>query len=175
MDRIIAGRFDHKRRADEAVSRLDKWVKSSDIFVFHNNAPGQHGRFPTGGDESVDRDAKGAGKHSATVAVVSGVAAGALAAMADPEYTLAAAAAGAYAGSLAGALQGLGGNEDSNSHQYRRSGVIVAVKVENPEQEQSIVNVLTEAQAVDIEATEGTWRNGSWIDFNPLTPPRLLT
>jgi hypothetical protein len=39
---------------------------------------------------------------------------------------------------------------------------------------QLAVNALERAGALDIEIAEGTIKDGDWIDFNPLVPPRMI-
>jgi hypothetical protein len=173
MDRIIAGRFETKSTADTVALQLRQFVASSDICIFHNNPPGQHGLYPVGGDEAVDPGADGAGESSAGGAAAAGVAAGTIGAIGGPIAALAAGAAGAYIGSMAGALQGLG-NEETNQAARRPAGVILCVRVLDPQIEARAINILHAGGAVDIEQADGEWRNGDWVDFNPIATPRLV-
>ena len=55
MTTIIAGTFDNLPKAQRAVQDLHvHGCRDDDIHVFHNNASGQHGAFPIGGDEMAD-------------------------------------------------------------------------------------------------------------------------
>ena len=73
MERIIAARFQTVADAD-AVASLMSYVDATDICIFHNNPPGQHGVLPMGGDEDEDPSAAGAGKTAAATAVYPGLA-----------------------------------------------------------------------------------------------------
>jgi hypothetical protein len=59
MERIIAARFQTVGEADAAAA-LMSYIDSTDISIFHNNPPGQHGTLPMGGDEDEDPSAAGA-------------------------------------------------------------------------------------------------------------------
>jgi hypothetical protein len=37
-----------------------------------------------------------------------------------------------------------------------------------------VVDTLRRLGAHDIERAEGTWRDGDWVDFNPLAPAQLI-
>jgi len=37
-----------------------------------------------------------------------------------------------------------------------------------------VVELLQRMGATDIERAEGIWRNGDWVDFDPLAPPQLV-
>jgi hypothetical protein len=51
MEHIIAGRFDTKSKADAAAAAIVRYVDRSDICIFHNNPPGQHGTLMPGAVE----------------------------------------------------------------------------------------------------------------------------
>ncbi len=84
MERIIAGRFETKDAADAAAAKLAQFIDATAIGIFHNNPPGQHDAFPSGGDELVDAGSEGAGKSMATTALAAGLAAGAIGAVGGP-------------------------------------------------------------------------------------------
>jgi hypothetical protein len=83
-----------------------------------------------------------------------------------------AAGVGAYVGALTGALAKM---EDRRSESgpgadgVRRAGFIVAVYAPETRQQASAMEVL---RIVDIDRADGHWRDGEWIDFDPLRPPR---
>ncbi len=173
MDRIIAGRFQTRDSADNVAVRIAQFVDTGNICIFHNNPPGQHDVHPAGGDEAVDPSAQGAGLSSVSAAAVAGVAAGAIGAVGGPVTALAAGATGAYLGSLAGALQGLG--DDEGQHVHRRpGGVMLSVRISEPQIEKRVIKILHVGGAADIEQADGEWRDGDWSDFNPLATPRLV-
>jgi hypothetical protein len=37
-----------------------------------------------------------------------------------------------------------------------------------------VIYTLRAEGAVDIERAEGEWRDGDWVDFNPIAAPRLV-
>ena len=93
-----------------------------------------------------------------------------------PVVALAAAATGAYVGSMAGAMAGLGPDEDKKPHapERRPGGVILAVRIADPASETRVIASLRTNGAADIEQAQGEWRDGDWIDFNPVAKPRLV-
>jgi hypothetical protein len=48
------------------------------------------------------------------------------------------------------------------------------VRIANPATEQRIVDTLRAQGAADIEEAEGEWRDGDWVDFNPVAKPKLV-
>src|SRR5688572_26243814 len=81
----------------------------------------------------------------------------------------AAGAAGAYVGSMAGALQGMGTDKNRDEQVLRRpAGIMLAVRIAEPQTENRVIQVLNAGGAADIEQAEGELRNGDWIDFDPL-------
>ncbi len=175
MERIIAGRFQTKDRADEVANLIAQYIDTTEICIFHNNPPGQHGTFALGGDEGVDSAADGAGQSAAGAAVAAGVTAGAIGAIGGPVVALMAAATGTYVGSLAGALHGLGNDEDKpHTPELRPGGVILSVRIANPANEQRVISTLRAEDAADIEQADGEWHDGDWTDFNPVAALRLV-
>ena len=175
MDRIIAGRFQTTDAANAAAATIERYIDAPDICIFHNNPPGQHDAYFIGGDEDEDPGAKGAGTSAAGLAVAGGLAGGALGALGGPGAAIAGAAAGAVSGSVVGAMAGLGydGNK-SHAPQRRPGGVMLSVRIANPVNEQRVISSLRAEGAADIERAEGEWRNGDWIDFDPVAAPRLV-
>ena len=84
------------------------------------------------------------------------------------------AALGAYVGSLAGAMKKLhGGRRDEATPEHpveSRGGRMIAVLAERPGTEPRAVELLKRHGARDVGRTEGTWRDGSWRDFDPRAP-----
>jgi len=82
---ILSGQFDDFERADLLVSELETLgVDSEDIQKFVLNAPGQHDRYPIGGDEDADPIARGGETGAAAGAALGGAAGVALGAAAIP-------------------------------------------------------------------------------------------
>ncbi len=143
MDHIIAGRFATKDEADVAAATLAELIAESDLCVFYNSPPGQHGVSIFGEDEVkrhhelVLKNAVHTSDTSETVvseqqdkaetsalatAAAAGAAAGLVAVVAGPVAALAAAGVAAYTGSLAGALQGSGDSTESDNAHSSHAG-----------------------------------------------------
>ena len=148
------------------------------------NPPGQHDRYPIGGDEDESPGTEHAAEGSAAGAAVGsgvGVAVGlATLPVLGPAAPIAAAGVGAYVGSLYGAL---GNTDDKKSNetqdefeerhhreQTRKSGMLVAVCASAVAQQKSAIRVLREHGATDLERAEGNIIAGDWTDFDPLAP-----
>ena len=173
MDQIIAGRFQTKAEADVAAARMANYVDKEDITIFHNNPPGQHGTYPAGGDEHTDPDALEA--QSPNTSAAAGLTAGVIGTViGGPVIGLAAGGVAAYTSSLVGALNGMeeAGADDEPSR--RPAGIILAVRIATPDTEKRVIFDLQEHGAADIEKANGEWRNGDWVDFNPVERPKLV-
>ena len=183
MATIIAGDLPTKALADEAVAQLlREGIGRDDIHCIALNSPGQHdveshsmARSDEPSEMSPDHEpprhgAKGAASGAAIGGAVGlgiGVAASPVTGPAGP---IAGAGLGAYVGSLVGTLKGLD-TEGRNEPQIRRAGVLVAVRVHGPQARQHIAEALRRRGARQVEAAEGTWKDGQWIDFNPESEP----
>jgi hypothetical protein len=175
VERIIAGRFQTKGDADAVAAAIGEYVDAADICIFHNNPPGQHDALGGGGDEDADPGTQGAAESAAGGAVAAGLAAGAAGALGGPVVALAAAATGAYMGSLAGAMDGMGKQDDKPAPAKRRAGgIMLSVRIAKPAHEKRVIAALRAQGAADIEQASGDWRDGDWVDFNPVEAPRLV-
>ncbi len=191
MTTIIAGRFTRQDAAAEAVERLvGAGFARDDVSSFFVNPPGQHDRYPLGGDEDESPGTRDAGPGAATGAAGGGGVGVALGAAAipvlGPAGPAAGAAIGAYIGALVGALdhiefRGKGNGDgrvaahtDADAAPPRRSGMLVAVAVPDTARCTTAVDMLRGAGADELEHAEGTIRDGEWIDFDPLRPVALL-
>ncbi|MBK8325081.1 MAG: hypothetical protein IPL06_21055 [Betaproteobacteria bacterium] len=147
----------------------------ADICIFLNSPPGQHGMQELGGDEQEDPETRQAGASAAGGSAAAALAAGAVGALAGPVVAIAAAAVGAYSGSLVGAAAGMGAEPGNGPADERRpGGVMLAVRIALPGHEDRVIAALRAEGALDIESAEGEWRDGDWIDFDPLAAPRLI-
>jgi len=181
MATIVAGRFETHEPAEQAIQALvAKGFEHADTSEFFVNPPGQHGRIPTGGDQFADAQASKA-HVGAGIGATAGGAAGLLAAAAVPGIGVALAAGivalGAYTGSFLGTMSKLGDAGDAerlDASPGRMGGEMVAVRVLNPEAERTAIDVLRAHGAQDIERREGEWRNGQWVDFDPVAPPATI-
>lgn len=182
---IVAGNFENNSQATQAVEKLVRSGVAPDrVCVFFLSPPGQHATFPIGGDRNESPGAtqsdtgalKGAAVGGA-IGLGAGVAASVLA---GPIAALAGLGVGAYTGSLAGALNKAGKDEsgkaeDRKQETIRHAGMLVAVNVSEQTPESLAVDVLREHGARDIERAQGTWRDGKWDDFDPLSVPQLVS
>lgn len=185
MSRIIAGRFETQAAADGAAAALaDAGFASGEYGTFYVNPPGQHHELPSGGDAHHDEGTKHSGKTAAVggmIGGVAGLAAGGLAAAAgEPGYiapaVIAGAGVGAYAGSLQGGLSGARAGDPAKATPEepveREAGVMLAVCVDREGARERALDVLRAQGAMGVEEADGTWRNGTWEDFDPTLPPR---
>jgi hypothetical protein len=177
MTRIIAATFDASPQADAAAHALrEAGFPAQSVSTYHNNAPGQHGLLPAGGDENADPEAKEAGSGAAKGAVVGSViGAGVGAVIAGPVGAVAGAGVGAYTGAFGGALNKLGDEDETLPPARRPAGIMVAVQVAGPgASEGTAIALMRDHDAVAIEEADGEWRDGQWADFDPLQPPHVI-
>ena len=190
MTTIITGNFQQQDGARNAMHDLAGAGFSADrMTTFFVNPPGQHDRYPIGGDED-----QSAGTEHVPSGSMSGAAAGGAVGVAvglatvpvlGPAAAVAAAGVGAYVGSLYGAL---GNTDDGNNaevriasgqpHQgesLRKTGMLVAVSVPASAEQATAMRILRERGATDIERLEGNIVAGVWADFDPLTPLKPVT
>lgn len=194
MTTLIAGRFIQQDAAENAsVQLMRSGFSAKDMSLFFVNPQGQHDIHPVGGDED-----ESPGTHQASGGAVAGAAGGvgvgalvgaATLPVLGPGGPLLGAAIGAYTGSLVGALNTMKKHEeqreitgeapapsedqagltpDDETHP-RKSGVILAVAVNTPEQRAHAIEILG-ASAEELEEAQGELRNGQWIDFDPREP-----
>lgn len=182
MSKIIAARFTTFAAADSAKTRLlTNGFVNEDVAEFYVNPSGQHARFPIGGDEYADRQARPAGLGAtgggAIGAVVGMSLAGVLTLLIFHSLLvlIVATAVGAYVGSLIGAmLLTRGGGRRAlpaaaaaaTGPHEREAGVLLAVHV-SPGLQPRAVELLRNANGQDIEEASGLWQDGHWADFDP--------
>jgi hypothetical protein len=186
MKTIIAGRFQRQDEAEQAVEELVlSGFASGQVTSFFVNPAGQHDLFAIGGDED-----ESPGTHDASSGVASGAAVGGGVGLAvglatlpvlGPGAAVAAIGVAAYTGSLVGALGRMGaasGPDHEASRMQselddavrRKSGMLVAVCAPTLALQATAIRILSAREAVDVEQAEGTFTEGQWVDFNPLTP-----
>lgn len=174
MEQIIAGRFETKAKADAAAAALVRYIDRTDICIFHNNPPGQHGTTTTGEEGVTNPGLEADGDSAVSSAVTAGLAAGAIGLAGGPVVALAAAGVAAYTGSLIGAMGGMQDEQSEQLPNLRPAGVILAVRIARSGGEKFVIGDLRTAGAEDIERAEGEWRDGDWVDFNPVQEPHLI-
>jgi hypothetical protein len=178
MATIIAGGFAGHEDAEKAMQRLlYAGVDDDNLCSFRVNPPGEHNNLAIGGDHHQSAGAKKADRGAALGAAV-GAAAGAVAgAAASPALGPVAIAGGAGVGAYTGALVGALGAMDKRTHkdEMRPAENLVAVNADGgPLSEQQFVALFEECGAQQVERTEGTWTNGEWADFDPVSRPHLV-
>ena len=179
MAQILVAQFDDFDTAQSAAADLRALgVAAGDMEIYHLNAPGQHGEFPIGGDEHADREARKGDEGQLAGAALGGAAGLAVGAVAIPVVGPIAAAAGlavgAYTGSLHGAVSGLGDRPAEQQIPARPAGVRLAAHLPAPANREQLLAAFRRHGARSIEEGEGTWRDGSWTDFDPVSMPRWV-
>lgn len=177
MAQIVAGVFDDEQSATAVTRELhEAGFDAGSLDQFALNPPGRHHGLPLGGDQDADPKAEG-GEGGAVTGAAIGTAVGAVAGLAatplvGPIAIAGGAAAGAYAGSLAGAVNRMG--DDRPAAAPRPAGVMVAVNTDSAEDEELAVDLMRDRGARMIERAEGSWRNGKWTDFDPVSAPDII-
>lgn len=181
MAMIIAGGFETYVDAQAALQALRQaGVNSEYVCEFRVNPPGMHDQTPVGGDHDESAGAHkadgGATKGGALGAVVGAVVGVTATPFLGPAGIAAGAGVGAYTGSLWGALKGGVDQEAQPDHTVMRPAeALIAVNLDGAGiGEAQIVRIFEDAQAWQVERSVGTWANGEWADFDPVTPPQLV-
>jgi hypothetical protein len=111
----------------------------------------------------------------AAIGGVAGLALGAAAIpVAGPIAAAAGLAVGADTGSLHGAVNKLGDRPDEAQIPERPGGVRLAAHVLAPTYREQLLATFRRHGARSIEEGEGTWRDGSWADFDPVSRPNWI-
>lgn len=178
MARILLAQFDDFASAEAAAVELKSLaVDEHDIEIFALNAPGQHDRFPIGGDQDEDRGARKGDEGAVSGAAIGSAAGVALGAVVTPLVgplgVAAGAAIGAYTGSLAGAVNRMGEDAPAVEIPPRPAGVRLAVHVSPDVTESDVVAAFRRHDVRSIEEGEGTWSDG-WSDFDPVSTPHWI-
>ncbi len=178
MSKIVAGRFDRSMDADAALGTLQReGFRTGEYESFYVPPPGQNAELPAGGDQYADPGAKKAGWGAAAGAGIGGLIGAAAGWVTSAEFGLVAiflgAGLGAYIGSFAGTMSRLTQSSARRGHSERaleHGGRVIAINVDRPEMEPRAMGVLRRHGAKEVTRAEGTWRDGSWRDFDPRTP-----
>ena len=75
MEQIIAGRFENKAKADAAAAAIVRYVDRTDICIFHNNPPGQHGTTTASAVEVINPGLEADDESAVSSAMAAGLAA----------------------------------------------------------------------------------------------------
>lgn len=182
MSNIIAGRFETLEQAESAKQELRRrQFNGESVTSFYVNPPGQHDQFPIGGDEDADPGADVAHVSSAKGATIGAIVGALLAGLVVVAFSivgvvaivaavLVAVGVGAYMGSLIGTLGGVHKRVEEPPIR-RKSGVLVAVRADGIDAQQTAYRILLNLGAHDIEKARGALHKGKWLDFDPTRPP----
>jgi hypothetical protein len=177
MATILAGRFQLQDEVQAAIATLqDAGFAAGRISSFYVNPPGQHDMHGIGGDRDKSPGAEDTGK-GAGAGIGAGGAVGAAVGVATtpilgPVGAVTGALVGAYAGSLMGSMSQT--DEVEEIPDMRQAGMLLAVAVDNADDEQRALDTLRRAGAFHLERANGQIINGDWIDFDPLSLPNYI-
>lgn len=187
MSTIIAARVQTQDEVSTVVKRLvADGFASEKVSSFFVNPAGQHDAYALGGDHDKSPGAEQSGSGMAA-GMTGGGLIGALVgvagtAIAGPIGPVVGALVGAHSGGLLGAMSSMKESPEINpvdeAHDYhevpRRSGMLVAVEIHSMDEQLRAIALLRRAGAEDIERSHGSISDGTWADFNPLSPSLLL-
>jgi hypothetical protein len=92
-----------------------------------------------------------------------------------PVGAAAGAGVGAYTGSLLGGMKETEKEPKPEHEDVRPAEVLVCVNADAAGiPADDIVRILEEAGAWQVERAEGTWIDGEWADFDPVSRPHLV-
>lgn len=175
MSTIIAGRFQQQSQIQDAIGELARLGFARDrIATFYLNPPGQHDRYPIGGDHAISPGAKESDKGVA-IGAGTGAAVGiAATAFLGPVGVITGGLLGAYVGSLIGGMSkmkeagevGEHAEDAENAAPLRHAGMMLAVAIDGQDEGKAI-DILRSFGAEDLERADGTIENGDWVDFDP--------
>lgn len=181
MTTIIAGHFQLQDEiADARLALLSAGFAANRISSFYVNPPGQHDMHELGGDHDKSPGAKesdeGVVQGGAAGAIAGAVAGAAAMAVAGPVGPVVGALVGAHVGSLYSLNKmkerGEPDEDGSNVRPPRKSGMMIAVAVDDATQEGKAVDILQRLGAHNMERAEGSILAGDWTDFNPNSLPQ---
>ena len=180
MATIIAGGFDVYSKTQAALQRLlDAGIAEEYICEFRVNPAGEHDQTPIGGDRMKSpgsQDAEeGAGKGASVGALAGAVAGAALTPLIGPAGIVAGAGVGGYTGSLVGSMNETKKEGHPDHEDVRPAEAMIAVNVDGAGiAAEQVVRLFEECGAHQVEQAEGTWADGEWVDFDPVSRPQLI-
>lgn len=180
MTTIIAGGFDVYSKTQAALSALRAaGISDENICEFRVNPPGEHDQTPIGGDRDESpgsKHAEGGATKGAAIGAAVGVAVGAVATpLLGPAGIAVGAGVGGYTGSLVGGLGEVSSEVQPDHEDVRPAEAMVAVNVDGGRvSADDVIRIFEECGAHQVERAQGTWANGEWADFDPVSRPKLI-
>jgi hypothetical protein len=178
VNTIIAGLFQQQSEAEDTVEELlHAGFGRAQVSSFYVNPIGLRD-MPAGKSPGAKESDRGV----AVGAVAGGAVGVAVAPFLGPVGAVTGGLVGAHVGGLAGSMSkmkepgdtGEQAQDPENAAPLRHSGMMVAVGVDDREQEDRAINVLRSCGATDVERAQGTIIDGDWSDFDPVTAPALV-
>jgi predicted lipid-binding transport protein (Tim44 family) len=173
MALIIAGRFLTFQKAESTARKFfSNGFTRQNVSVFFVTPPGQHAKYPIGGDHYADPAAQPSGRGALlgiSGGALTGLFVGTISYMSLNRFWLVPVMStllGAYIGSLICSLARM----RKRAPRYRQqdaygSGVVLAAQV-TEQSAQLAVCLLKENGAAEVEKVSGIWQNGQWQDFD---------
>jgi hypothetical protein len=184
MSTIVAGHFQLQAEAEQARRELiGAGFPEDHVTAFYLSQPGQHNLTPIGGDQIMSEGAKetpmGVVQGELTGGAIGAAVGAATAVVTGPAGPVIGALVGAHVGSLysLSKMKEAGEGEkggDGAPIELRHAGMVVAVALEEPDQEPRALEVLRELGSQQIERASGTIEGGDWTDFDPNSVPVLI-
>ncbi len=185
MSTIVAGHFLLQDQVEQAKGELMRaGFPLERISAFFCNQPGQHDMTPIGGDNIISAGAKespeGVVAGAATGGAVGAAIGLATSVVTGPAGPIVGGLVGAHVGSLFSlskmkdAGEGEEGGDGRNRMEPRKAGMLVAVALEQSDDESRALEVFTRLGSDHIERANGTIVNGDWTDFDPRSMPVLI-
>jgi hypothetical protein len=185
MSTIVAGHFQLQDQIEHARSELMRAGFAEDrISSFFVNQPGQHDMTAIGGDRQqspgAEESPEGVMAGAATGGAVGAAIGLATSLVTGPAGPIVGGLVGAHVGSLYSlstmkeAGESEAGGHGENRFEPRKSGMLVAVALDQPDDEQRALEVLHRLGSDHIERADGTIKDGDWTDFDPLSLPVLI-
>jgi hypothetical protein len=184
MSTIVAGHFQLQDQVEQARNELMRAGFAEErISSFYLNQPGQHDMTAIGGDHIQSPGAKetptGVVEGAATGGAVGAAVGLATSVVTGPAGPIVGGLVGAHVGSLfsLSKMKEAGEGEEGggeNRFEPRKAGMLVAVALDQPDDEQRVLEVLHRLGSDHIERASGTIAGGDWTDFDPLSLPVLI-
>ncbi len=183
MATIIAAKVQLQTNAQEVINQLiDAGFSAKKIASFYVNPPGQHATYPIGGDRyqspNTLNDISETTEHKGFIAK----AAEALIGVKSVDHAEASETASETVKDSNSSNEGVRGEAeiaeptvDANAAvQVRRAGMLIAIELANPLDQNWLVTLLSKLGASSIEKVEGEIEDGQWLDFDPLSIPNYI-